>query len=245
MPQVSPVILFDLDGTLADTAPDLAATLNVVLAEVGAKPVAIDDVRHMVGHGARRLIESSLDVDGHRLDAAELDRLAALFVAHYRDNIAVESRPFPGVENALRALKNAGAKLAVCTNKFEALSIDLLRALNLDAYFDVIAGSDTFPVRKPDPGHLLMAVDRLAGDPAHAVMVGDSETDVRAARAARIPIIGVTFGYTPTPIETFKPDALISHFDALIPALRPFLGRLEGSPDADGSARSQGSWPSS
>lgn len=245
MPQVPPAILFDLDGTLADTAPDLAATLNVVLAAVGAGAVGVDDVRHMVGHGARRLIQRGLAANGRTPDEAELDRLSALFIAHYKDNIAVESRPFPGVETALRRLKNAGAKLAVCTNKFEALSIDLLRALDLYAYFDVVAGSDTFPVRKPDPGHLLMAVERLAGDPAHTVMVGDSETDVMAARAARIPIIGVTFGYTPTPIEAFRPDALISHFDALIPALRPFLGPLEGLRQAAGSAPPQGPRPGS
>jgi phosphoglycolate phosphatase len=227
MPQIPPVILFDLDGTLADTAPDLAATLNVVLAEVGAQPVAADEVRHMVGHGARRLIENSLQARGRHLDDAALDRLTARFIAHYGEHIAVESRPFPGVETALGALKRGGGKLAVCTNKTEALSVKLLRALDLDGYFDAIAGADTFPVRKPDPGHLLMAVERVAGDPARAVMVGDSETDVRAARAAGIPIIGVTFGYTPTPIEAFKPDAVISHFDALIPALEPFLGRFQ------------------
>ncbi|MDP2621663.1 MAG: phosphoglycolate phosphatase [Hyphomicrobiales bacterium] len=236
MPQVSPVILFDLDGTLADTAPDLAATLNVVLAELGVEPIAVDDVRHMVGHGARRLIERRFEADGQRLDAAELDRLTARFIAHYSDNIAVGSRPFPGVETALGALKRGGSRLAVCTNKMEALAVKLLRALDLDAHFDVIAGGDTFPVCKPDPGHLLLAVERAGGDPACAVMVGDSETDIRAARAAGIPFIGVTFGYTPTPIETFKPDALIDHFDALIPALRPFLGRLDGPPEADGSA---------
>jgi len=226
MPQTPPVILFDLDGTLADTAPDLAATLNVVLSEIGAKPVAPDDVRHMVGHGARRLIENSLKACGRYPDDDALDRLTARFIVHYGEHIAVESCPFPGVEAALGALKRGGGKLAVCTNKTEALSVKLLRALDLGGYFDVIAGADTFPVRKPDPGHLLMAVERVAGDPSRAVMVGDSETDVRAARAAGLPIIGVTFGYTPTPIQEFEPDAVISHFDALIPALEPFLGRL-------------------
>lgn len=235
MPQVLPVILFDLDGTLADTAPDLAATLNVVLGEIGVESVAVDDVRHMVGHGARRLIERRFEADGHRADEAELDRLTARFIAHYRDNIAVGSRPFPGVDATLHSLKRDGRKLAVCTNKMEALAVKLLRALNLDAHFDVIAGGDTFPVHKPDPGHLLMAVARLGGDPARAVMVGDSETDVLAARAAGIPIIGVTFGYTPTPVETFKPDALIDRFDALIPALEPFLGPLRGAPEPNAS----------
>jgi phosphoglycolate phosphatase len=236
MPQVSPVILFDLDGTLADTAPDLTATLNVVLSEIGVDPMTVDDVRHMVGHGARRLIECGLVADEYTFDAAELDRLAARFIDHYRDNIATESRPFPGVETTLRALKRGGSKLAVCTNKMEALAVKLLRALNLETHFDAIAGGDTFPVCKPDPRHLLMAIERVGGDSARAVMVGDSENDVMAARAAQIPIIGVTFGYTPTPIETFKPDGLIDHFDALIPALQPFLGRCDGPPAAGESA---------
>lgn len=219
MPSDTPVILFDLDGTLVDTAPDLARALNHVLASAGAAQVSAADVRHMVGHGARKLIERGMAAGGRVPDSAETDALVARFLSFYGANIAVESCAFPDVEATLATLRAAGARLAVCTNKPENLSIDLLDKLNLTRFFDTIAGADTFPVRKPDPGHLLLTLERLQARTGPAVMVGDSETDIKAARAARLPVVAVTFGYTDRPVAVYSPDALIDRFDALIPSL--------------------------
>lgn len=224
----APVILFDLDGTLADTAPDLTRALNHVLRGLGIAEVETDALRHIVGHGARRLIEQALAAHGQVPDEAGMKALVACFIDHYADNIAVESRPFPGVPETLARLKGAGARLAVCTNKFEHLSHRLLDAIGLDRYFDFVAGSDTFPVRKPDPGHLLLTLEKVSGDPGAAVMVGDSAVDVAAARAAGLPVVGVSFGYTDTPIADLAPDAVIDRFEALIPVLERWLGRLDG-----------------
>lgn len=221
------VILFDLDGTLADTAPDLAAALNHVLTAIDLAPIPPDHIRHMVGQGARRLIVDAMARHDRDPTQQEIERLIALFLDHYRENIAAESKAFPGVREALDALKAGGARLGVATNKFEDLSHSLLGKLGLDHYFDLVAGADTFPVRKPDPGHLLMALDRLGGDVARSAMVGDSETDISAARAANIPVVGVTFGYTPVPVADLDPDALIDRFDELVPALERLLPRAE------------------
>lgn len=224
-PLSAPVILFDLDGTLADTAPDLARALNHVLGALGLDGIAPETVRRTVGLGARRLIQEGLERRGRAADEAELRRLTGLFIDFYGDHIAVDSRPFPGVPETLARLREAGTRMAVVTNKFEHLSHRLLGALDLADYFDLVAGADTFPVRKPDPGHLLLALERLAGDPRRAVMVGDSAVDIAAARAAGLPVVGVTFGYTDTPVGELGADAVIDRFDALVPALERLLGR--------------------
>ena len=226
MTNTAPAILFDLDGTLADTAPDLTLALNFVLEGIGAPMIAPDKVRHLIGMGARALIERGMEASGQIYDDALLDQLLDRFLRYYADNIARESRVFPGVTEMLRALKTSGAKLAVCTNKREHSSLHLLRALDLLDYFDAVAGGDTFAVHKPDGRHLLQTLERIGAQAGQAVMVGDSETDVRAARSAGLPVIGVTFGYTDRHISTFAPDAVISHFDALMPELERLLGPL-------------------
>ena len=133
----------------------------------------------------------------------------------YQDHIADQSRPYPGLEAALDRLGAHGFTLAVCTNKYEALSLRLLDALGLTSRFAAICGQDTFPMKKPDPESLRLTIARAGGDAARAVMVGDSETDVSVARAAGIPVIGVDFGYTRIPMADLLPDRLIGHFDAL------------------------------
>lgn len=216
-------IVFDLDGTLVDTAPDLTNTLNHVLKAHGHEPVPAACVREAVGRGARAMIEEALGVSG--VDG-DVDGMLADFLVHYEANIAVQSRPFPGALAALERLRGAGARLAVCTNKRERLTRLLLQALQIDRAFDAIAGRDTFPVSKPDPAHLLGAIAAAGGDPARALMVGDSAVDIQAAQSAGVPAILVSFGYWTPPPEGPRPDAVIDHFDALDDRARALLKRL-------------------
>jgi phosphoglycolate phosphatase len=214
-------IVFDLDGTLVDTAPDLVAAANHVLGHVGLPPVDAQTLRPYIGHGARVMIERATAVA--KLSEAEHERLLERFLDYYSANIAVDSRPFEGAVDALERFKAAGAKLAVCTNKREGMSRLLLDALDLSRFFSAIAGRDTLPNSKPHPGHLLGTIDLAGGDPSRAVMIGDSNVDIATAKAAGVPVIAVSFGYTDTPIAEFEPDAVIDHYrelEAAIAALR-------------------------
>src|SRR5438132_10170 len=189
-------IVFDLDGTLVDTAPDLAATLNTVLAREGIAPIPYATVRPMIGGGARRMLERGLRERGSSTAKADLDRLFDEFIGHYAIHLADQSRPYPGLVDALDRLAAEGCRLAVCTNKLEWLSVRLLDTLGLAARFAAICGQDTFGMQKPNPAILLGTIARAGGDPREAVMVGDSITDIATARAAAIPVIAVDFGYT-------------------------------------------------
>jgi phosphoglycolate phosphatase len=209
---LAPTIVFDLDGTLVDTAPDLIDTLNFVFAREGIPPVAYDVARTMIGGGARRMIERGLSDRGVAVAAADAERLYKDFVAHYAEHIADRSRPFPGLEAALERLAGEGARLAVCTNKLEWLSVRLLEQLGLAKQFSAVCGQDTFGLQKPDPLMLRLTVERAGGRLDRAVMVGDSATDVTTARAAGVPAIVVDFGYEEVPVAQLKPDRIISHF---------------------------------
>jgi phosphoglycolate phosphatase len=211
----APTIVFDLDGTLVDTAPDLIATLNSVLAREGLPPVAFAAARNMVGGGARAMIERGLAAEGLTLGTAEVERLCGQFIEHYAAHIADRSRPFPGVEAALDALIGGGCRLAVCTNKLEWLSFRLLRALGLADRFAAICGADTFGVQKPDAAILHGTVARAGGHPDMAIMVGDAITDIAVARAAGIAVIAVDFGYSEIPIAELAPDRIVSSFERL------------------------------
>jgi phosphoglycolate phosphatase len=208
-------IVFDLDGTLVDTAPDLVATLNVVLAREGLKPVAYADGRLMVGGGVRVMVERGIKANGRQLPAAEIDRLERDFIAYYAVNIAAHSQPFGGVEATLDRLTENGHRLAVCTNKLEGLSLRLLDALKLRPRFRAICGADTFGVSKPDPRILNRTIERAGGDRTRAIMIGDSLTDIATARAACVPVIAVDFGYTDIPVAELKPDRVVSAFSEL------------------------------
>jgi phosphoglycolate phosphatase len=223
--QTSPTIVFDLDGTLVDTAPDLISALNYVLAREGLAAVPLASARNMIGAGARKLIERGLEAEGRIASVQDIARLTADFIAYYADHIAVESRPFEGLEDALDALASRGCRFAVCTNKLEWLSKRLLDALGLSARFAAICGADTFGVSKPDPIILRQTIVRAGGDVAAAIMVGDAGTDVGAARRAGVPVIGVSFGYTDVPIAELKPDRLIDHMKDL-PAAVDALARF-------------------
>jgi phosphoglycolate phosphatase len=220
-----PLVVFDLDGTLVDTAPDLVATLNIVLAGIGLPPIEYAAARNMVGGGARAMILRGLEALGLSLPEPEVERLFHVFIEHYAAHIADASRPFPGVEHALEALTDRGCALAVCTNKLEWLSVRLLEALGLSGRFSAICGADTFGVGKPDPRILQLTIGRAGGDVTTAVMVGDSIADIAAARAAGVPVIAVDFGYTETPVSALDPDWIVSCFEAVPEAVFALLGR--------------------
>jgi phosphoglycolate phosphatase len=215
-------IVFDLDGTLVDTLPDLANALNHALTRRGHAALAPEAVRSAVGLGARAMIEDGLRRAGA---SGDVDRMLAEFLVHYEANIAAESRPYPGAIAALDAFAAGGARLALCTNKREYLTRRLLDVLGLAHYFQGVAGRDTLAVAKPDPGHLTGAIALAGGDPARAIMVGDSEVDLRAAKGARVPIVLVSFGYAPSPLHDLAPDAVIDHFDELVPEVARLLAR--------------------
>jgi phosphoglycolate phosphatase len=212
-------IVFDLDGTLIDTAPDLIDTLNLILAREGLPAMPFKAARRLIGGGSRGMLERALIEDGRPAAKAEMDRLFAAFIEHYAAHIADRSRPFPQLEAALDRLAGDGHRLAVCTNKLERLSRLLLTTLNLTPYFAAICGQDTFGVMKPDPEILRQTILRAGGEPADAIMIGDSGTDVRTARAAQVPVIAVDFGYSEVPIASLRPDRIISSYGELPAAI--------------------------
>lgn len=220
----APTLVLDLDGTLVDTAGDLTATLNDVIQAEGLPPVPLEAARLMVGNGARAMISSALVAAGLTVEPERLDNLFAVFLDLYAGRIAETSRPYPGAVEALDRFAAAGWLLAVCTNKLEGHSRLLLTELGIADRFAVIAGQDTFGVRKPDPRHLTETIREAGGAAAKAVMVGDSEVDVRTAQAARIPVVAVDFGYSRVPVAEFGPDAVISHFDSLHAAAARLVG---------------------
>ncbi|MDZ4381691.1 MAG: HAD family hydrolase [Parvibaculum sp.] len=229
-----PVLLFDLDGTLADTAADLCETLNVILEMHGRARVPNERVRHLVGGGARLLLERGFGETGEPASAAMLDLGFEEFIDYYGRHIADHTKLWPGVRDQLDMLAERGALMAVCTNKVEDLSRKLLGMLGIEHYFPVVIGGDTLPVKKPDPEHLFEAIRLLGGTRADAVMVGDSETDIDAAKNAGLPSICVSFGYTRIPVPELGADVVIDHFDAFPAALARLLPQHFGQTDAAG-----------
>ena len=217
-------IVFDLDGTLVDTAPDLVGTLNSLLVDEGLAQLTLEAVRPMIGRGARALMVRGFEAAGLTFPQDDRgDRLFDAFLNRYEARIAQDSRPFPGCVGALDALEAAGARLAVCTNKRTHLSVSLLEALGLAGRFAAIVGAEAVPAAKPDPIHLTETIRRAGGELSRAVMVGDAATDANAARAAGVPLVLVSFGYTETPARELSPDILIDHFDELPPACAALL----------------------
>jgi phosphoglycolate phosphatase len=219
----APTIVFDLDGTLVDTAPDLISALNFVLDREGLAPVPLHAARNLIGAGARRLIERALELEGRHASPQDIARLTADFIEYYADHIAEASRPFEGLESALDELSSRGFRFAVCTNKLEWLSKRLLDQLGLSGRFAAICGADTFGVSKPDPAILRETVARAGGEISSSIMVGDAGTDIGVARRAGVPVIGVSFGYTEVPIAELKPDRLIAHMRELPGAVEALM----------------------
>jgi phosphoglycolate phosphatase len=218
-----PLAVFDLDGTLADTARDLVATLNVLLEREGLPPLSLEEGRTVVGAGARALIERGIAAAGREVAPAHLDELHRLFLAYYSEHLCDHTRLFPGVGEALDQLDSAGFRLAVCTSKNEAYSVEVLRGLGIADRFAAICGRESFPYLKPDPRHLLLTIEKAGGDPARAVMVGDSLTDIATARAADIPVVAVTFGYSDVPVATLGADLVIDRYDELFGAVQSLM----------------------
>ncbi|MCO5128954.1 MAG: phosphoglycolate phosphatase [Xanthobacteraceae bacterium] len=219
----SPLIAFDLDGTLVDTAPDLIGALNHILVREKLSPLPLESARNLIGAGARRLLERGFEAENRQPGPEDMARLTDDFIAYYADHIADESRPFEGLDAALDQLAARGFLLAVCTNKLEWLSRRLLDRLGLTPRFAAICGADTFGVSKPDPIILRQTVAKAGGAMTSTIMVGDAGTDVGVARRAGVPVIGVSFGYTEIPIAELEPDRLIDRMNQLPDAVNSLI----------------------
>jgi phosphoglycolate phosphatase len=219
LPAPLAAVVFDLDGTLVDTAADLQAHVNAVLGEFGRPELALADVRLLVGDGARTLLRRGLEASGGVPVGVDLDRLHARFLARYTADPARFSAVHAGVAPVLERLQAQGLRLGVCTNKPQAPTERLLAALGLHRFFEAIVGGDAAPAKKPDARHLSAVFERLGTAPARAVMVGDSGNDLLAARALGVPCILVSFGYTPVPARALGADRVIDRFADLPAAL--------------------------
>ena len=225
MTEAPRLCVFDLDGTLADTAPDLVAALNRVLAEEDLPMADFDTARAFVGHGARVLIERAHKAHGISLTDEQAISLTERFVNHYAAHIADETVLFPHALEAMDIMTKQGWRFAICTNKRESLARQLLDGMRLSGRFDAICGGDTFAVRKPDGQHILKTAEAAGGPWNGVLMIGDSAPDINAAKDAGVPVIAVSFGYSNEPIEGLHPDVIISsfaelpqHAEALVPA---------------------------
>ncbi len=219
-PCLAATVVFDLDGTIADTAPDLIDAANAALIAGGFAAPPADAIRKAVGFGAVAMLESGLAAGGHKVDAERVRQLAAALIAHYEENIAAKTRLFPGFAEVAASLRLEGAKLALCTNKKQQLTLKLLEALGIAGLFDAVTCGDSFPFRKPDPRHVESAVCLAGGNLSAAVMVGDSEPDIAAARAAGIPSIAVSFGYASVPASELGAGAVMNSFEELQSLIR-------------------------
>lgn len=217
--------IFDLDGTLAHTAPDLVGAANDLMDEQGLPRLAVSIAEKTAGFGAKALIRAAFDNANETYDDARVDALFDPFLDRYAARIADESHLYEGVEDVLDMLARDGWLLGICTNKPEKLALDLMKALGALGRFGALLGADTLPVRKPDPAHLFETIARIGGDPAKAVMIGDTDTDLKTARAAEIPCILTSFGYSHIPVARLKPDAIVDHFTQIPAALDACLAR--------------------
>ena len=219
---MTPDLIFDLDGTLVDTAPDLLEATNEVLRARDRTPIDPATLHHMVGFGVRSLITQAFSATGAEARAEEMPQLEAIFLEHYRGHLADFSRPFPGVEETLAKLRDGGARLGVLTNKPHEMALPLLKTLGLSDFFSAIYGAGFRPYVKPDPRIFHEVVADLMPESAggRAVMIGDSVTDLQTARAANVPCVLMTYGYTPVPVASLGADAVLDHFIELPETVR-------------------------
>ncbi len=211
----APTIVFDLDGTLVDTAPDLLDSLNHALASAKLPEALHGDMRAYVGMGGRAMIERAFMAQQRDVARDQMEQLLETFLKHYTDGIPGRSQPYPGLIEALDRFEAQGYLFAICTNKLETLAHALVGALGLGPRFKAICGADTFAFRKPDPRHLVETIVMAGGHRDNAVMIGDSHTDIATAKAAGIPVVAVDFGYTDRHVREFEPSRIISHYDEL------------------------------
>jgi phosphoglycolate phosphatase len=229
MAMLAPTIVYDLDGTLADTAEDLVATLNYLLGREGLAPLKVETAGSLLGAGARALIARGFAASGETLDPQSLEALFADYLGYYSEHIDVHTRLYPGVNKALATFARAGWRQAVCTNKIEGLAKLLITKLGIAERFAFICGQDTFGIGKPDAAPLLKTIAASGGAKERAIMVGDSETDIKTARAAGVPVIAVDFGYADVPVKELRPDWVISHFDQLMETCDALLAVADDS----------------
>ena len=215
-----PALLFDLDGTLADTKPDLHAAMNHVLTKNGLAEVPDDAITNMIGGGAREILKRGLSENGTSWDDTKLDAATEEFVLWYDRNIDANTTIYPNLLPLLNAAQAANIKMAVVTNKRESLSAKLLFRLGLHHYFDVLVGGDTLPKRKPDPDTIELALQRLGVAPQEAIMVGDSEADTGGAITANVASICVSFGYRRVSLEALQADAIIDDYNEFAEAAK-------------------------
>ena len=224
------ILICDLDGTLIDSAPDLASAVGDLLAEMGRPPLALAAVRHMVGDGIAPLVERALIASGGVPDASAMAGYVARYSSFYEGRMTELTRPYPGAVETLNDLKSAGWRLAICSNKPERPCRHVLATLGMNGLFEAVAGGDTFAVRKPDPAPLHGILDSLGATPGEAVMLGDSRNDVLAARGAGIPVIAIASGYGPVPAQDLDADVLIDTFAELPGALATVANRPKPGP---------------
>ncbi len=210
-------LLFDLDGTLVDSLLDLRSGLNQMLSEMGRRELSPEEVRLMIGDGSRALVGRALSATGSPTDAE--DASYQRFMQIYQAGLSHLTRLYPGVEETLRTLRDEGARLAICTNKPQAATVALLQQLGIAGYFDAILCGDVVPFRKPDPRHLLLALEQLRAAPKESAMIGDNENDYAAARGAGLPVILMRYGYLRVPPETLTPQMWLDRFSDLPQAL--------------------------
>jgi len=216
-------IVFDLDGTLVDTAPDIMRALNQTMDLEGLPRVKLGPVRALIGQGARGAIKKAAAMNEVSFTAERLDALVSEYTAFYSADIARESKPYPGVLDAMNELAALGAKFSVCTNKRTHLAVQLLETLGIAERFSAIVGADAVTQRKPHPEHYNAAVMRAGGTVRRSLLIGDTVADVGAARAAGVPAIVVRFGYCDGPCETLGADAIIESYSVLAPLCRRLL----------------------
>lgn len=215
------IVGFDLDGTLVDSAEDLRAALNHVLVREGRRPVTSAEGRSLIGAGTKKMLAGGLELTGTPGTPDQITALTADLIAHYEAHIAVHSRPFPGAMAMLDQLDARGVKIALVTNKLEHLAVKLLDALGLSSRFYTILGGDSLGpgTAKPAPDLLHAMIARAGLNAPRSAYVGDTSFDVRAARAAGLPVVAVRFGFNDHPADDLGADAVIDHFDALVPTL--------------------------
>lgn len=218
-------IIFDLDGTLVDSARDLTGALNHVLRTANRPQIDISRVRHMVGDGARALIIKGFKETGALPNEKNLEAMLQDFLAYYLENITKSTIIFPGALDVIKKLKDMEIPLGLCTNKSIKLTEKLMSEIGLSDYFTAIIGGDSFEYCKPDPRHLTSTLETMNCAPDRAIMVGDSNNDILAARAAGIPVICVSFGYSKTPVSDFNPDIIIDHYDDFFEGFTEILNR--------------------
>ncbi|MEA3390479.1 MAG: HAD family hydrolase [Pseudomonadota bacterium] len=210
------IVGFDLDGTLIDTSGDLAAAVNYAIGTIGRPPFPVASIHPFVGKGAKVMLQRALDASGGH-DAALLEDLLPILLDYYEQNLAIHSVPYPGLIDAMDALTAHGVKLAICTNKAERFTIPLMRRLGLSDRFASIVGGDTVGVAKPDPAPIRAMIDRAGG--GRTIFIGDTINDIAGARNAGIANVAVSFGFLDGPVENLEADAVIHHFDQLVPTL--------------------------